>query len=615
MRRERAATWHNEWLAVGGILAVSLILNLTALTWGLPNGDTTWAPDGLTPTEPLVVAHRLVLGGWNSGWFDWKYPPGHTLLLAGFYSPYLAWLWLSGGLGALQTHYPYGFADPEHTFWVLAMIGRTVSALMISLATVLWYATCRELWSRRVAFLAACFFTTIYPLVYYAHTTNVDGPLVFWMIVAIYGATRVFSRGNDRLGAVLFGGAFAMALSTKESAFGALAILPPIVLVEHLRRRQSSGAGGLFPTGALPAATIAVIVFILMNAIPLNPAGVLHRVQFLTHTISEPVRRLYAPHYHPVGSAGLRSLNTEASHAMQVVNVMDSSMGWPLLAAAGVGVVCWGWRRRGLIFTLPAVVFWLLSVRTLQTVRPRFVMPLCVFATVFAALTLDALVRLVRGKSSRVLVEVGVAACVLFSIVRGAEAVRVLLTDPRYAAETWLRANLPKGATVEIYQRLTYLPRMPATARVTRVAFDDITIADFRRRRPDFVVLSLAGITGITSKYREDWRQDTGDLSDDRVVWGRGIDGQALTFEYKSNRAFLDALQQECLGWARVATFESSTWLPPRIIKGIAPTIYIYSHRDGGPERPDTPECIRLLRTDDAERQLSVSSSASEPNS
>jgi len=94
---------------------------------------------------------------------------------------------------------------------------------------------------------------------------------------------------------------------------------------------------------------------------------------------------------------------------------------------------------------------------------------------------------------------------------------------------------------------------------------------------------------------------------------GLGVGGDALTFEYKSNRAFLDALQQECLGWARVATFEPSTWLPPRIIKGIAPTIYVYGRRNES-ERRDTPECSRLLATDVSERQPSAATSPPKPS-
>ena len=72
----------------------------------------------------------LVSESWNSGWFWFKYPLGHVLVLGVTYLPYMAWLVLSGGIEDPTSAYPYGMADPEGTLAMLALIGRSVSALM-----------------------------------------------------------------------------------------------------------------------------------------------------------------------------------------------------------------------------------------------------------------------------------------------------------------------------------------------------------------------------------------------------------------------------------------------------------------------------------------------------
>jgi 4-amino-4-deoxy-L-arabinose transferase-like glycosyltransferase len=59
--------------------------------------------------------------------------------------------------------------------------------LLVTAGVVLWYAACRRLFSRRAAWFAGFFAATMCPVVFYAHTTNVDGPMVFWSMLAMYG--------------------------------------------------------------------------------------------------------------------------------------------------------------------------------------------------------------------------------------------------------------------------------------------------------------------------------------------------------------------------------------------------------------------------------------------
>src|SRR5260370_376683 len=64
-----------------------------------------------------------------------------------------------------------------------------------------------------------------YPFVFYAHTSNVDMPLLFWIALAVAAALAAADR-DSTLGAAVCGGAVAMALLTKEQSLGAIVVVP-----------------------------------------------------------------------------------------------------------------------------------------------------------------------------------------------------------------------------------------------------------------------------------------------------------------------------------------------------------------------------------------------------
>jgi Dolichyl-phosphate-mannose-protein mannosyltransferase len=76
--------------------------------------------------------------------------------------------------------YPYGFSDPETALTVLMLIANGVSALMGVGIVVLVYVTARDLFGRTGALFAALIVAFSPPFVYYAHTSNVDTPSLFW---------------------------------------------------------------------------------------------------------------------------------------------------------------------------------------------------------------------------------------------------------------------------------------------------------------------------------------------------------------------------------------------------------------------------------------------------
>ncbi|HWO42411.1 MAG TPA: glycosyltransferase family 39 protein, partial [Candidatus Eisenbacteria bacterium] len=561
--------------------------NLISLSWGLPNGNDTWATDSLRPLTPLAVSYHQFAEGWNSGWFYFKYPPGHSFLLTAVYLPYLLWLWMTGGLRVPTEQYPHGFSDPESALFVLALLGRGMSALMMTGAAFFWFLTCRELFGFRVGWLAGWFFATLFPVVFYAHTTNVEAPVLFWTMLAFYGAARVYARHKDRGGILLIGGASAMALSTKEQALGVLVWLPVILLITHVRRRRVKGMPFRLPEGAWRGLLVAAGVFVLMNGIFYNPAGFWHRVQFLTHSLPEELRRQYVSYYFPIVFELPRDIAIEIAQLGRTIEIIVESMGWPLFLAAALGFVIRGWHWSSSLIVLPALGYYFISARSFLMLTPRYVLPITVVATGLSAIGIETLLKgIPAGTLNGRLVRVGIVALIIFCGMRGAEAARLLLQDPRYAAERWLEENAAPGGSIEIYQPRTYLPRFHSGLRIIEVPYEERSVERFLSRSPDWVVLSSAGLANITTRYPKDWREDHRD-SEEGLSAVRGASPKARIFEHTSNRYFLDSLRSGGLGYALVQSFEQNPWLAGRIIPGVAPTIEIYRRPPGdGPREP-----------------------------
>src|ERR1051325_9693299 len=172
------------------ILIASFVLNAFPLRWGLPQGNATWAADAVVPLTPLSVAQKS-FSHFNSGWFYFKYPIGHPLLMLGAYAPVLAVMYAGGELRHPQGRFPYGFAHPERSLSLLALIGRLITVAMVTAVVWLAYEMGVVLFGPTAALAAAAGGATSAALVYYAHTTNLDAPLTFWMVTAVWFALRL----------------------------------------------------------------------------------------------------------------------------------------------------------------------------------------------------------------------------------------------------------------------------------------------------------------------------------------------------------------------------------------------------------------------------------------
>jgi hypothetical protein len=536
------------------ILLLSLAVNCCQLSWGLPNGNSSWAADALGPLTVLGTVRRSLLS-WNSGWFYFKYPLGYPLLLSASYAPYLAALAAAGQLRHLSRTYPYGFSHPESALYVMALLGRLVSAACMVGTVALTYAMGRRLFDRATGLLGAWFVATAYPIVYYAHTTNLDAAYLFWLALALWGAITA-ADSDRRWPYAICGVAAAMAVSTKEQGFAFLLPLP--VLIAAYRMRAAQGEFGFWQrwrqviwNSATRAGIAAMLITAaLANNVLVNPRGFANRLRYLS---GRPVPGITA-RLAPVEFGFFKGLPKEWLYARQLTDALESSLGLPLLLLAVGGILYVGGRRsRAATYLLiPAAAHYYLSLRTLDLITLRYTLPLIVVGGLCAAGLCAFAARRWRVGA------VAVAIVCALGLARAAELDLLLQYDSRYQAERWLKNHAAAASTIETYQKAVYLPRLSAFDH-REVPLEQRTLDGIAERRPDFIIISSAAKKGVTHRWNPDWRQ-----------------GHKLLLPEPGASAFLDALERGRLPYRRVARFEQRPLLLRLRITSLCPEISIF---------------------------------------
>ncbi|MDX2166736.1 MAG: glycosyltransferase family 39 protein [Deltaproteobacteria bacterium] len=538
----------DPWLLA--ILVLATGLDAWHLRWGLPNGNQSWAADAIGPVTALGVARRT-FAGFNSGWFYFKYPPAWPFIMVGAFTPYLAGLYASGGWSHPAAQYPYGFSDPQATLFALFMIARAVAVGFGVGLVALAYAIARRLFDRTTARWAAFLTATAYPIVYYAHTTNLDISYCFWLVLALYAA--IVAAGTTRWVAwATLGAAAALALATKEQGFAWLVPLPLLVLAARVR---ADGWRALWARPTWVMAGVGLLTLLLANNALVNPLGFIGRVAYL---LGRPLHDTGA-RLAPVEFA-LWKGSKEWRYVAQLWDGLSSSLGLPLLALAAIGaLLCWRRPRAALWLWVPALALYYLSLRGLELITLRYLLPVTVVALIWVAVALVAALRLAPHGVSRWVVQGGVALVAALSLGRAVELDWLLVTDARYQAEAWMASNLPPQARAEVYQKGAFLPRFAPPLQLQFVPIGERTAAGLAARQPDAIVTSSASRKSITHIWTPDWRTT----------------GTMLTPNPAATE-FLAALESGALPYRLAAVFRQDPHLLTNRITSVAPEIRIY---------------------------------------
>jgi Dolichyl-phosphate-mannose-protein mannosyltransferase len=442
------------------ICAAVLLVRIVGIGWGLPASDG-WDNDGVAPRDFLASLVQTATPGSYA-----TYPPLHLVLLAVVTAPVtLVALVRAPSLStadvvAQMLHVP--------TMTTIAVLARLVS-LVMSIGIVWAVAKiAEELRGERAGWCAAAFVGVNAPLTYYAHTTNLDVPYVFWGCLALLSLVRAVVRNEPRrLRSWAMYAAFAV--GTKDQAYALYLLAAPagLALWLALDPRPRLGWRTLVREVVL-ALGIAAGLLLVIDGVLFNPSGFRERVRFLLG----PASQAYAQY------------TDDWAGRWQVVRDLGSRFGlfypwaFAVFGVLGLAVLLREERhQRGRLVAglLPLAVIASFTVAFNCVARRtdhRFELPQTILAAVYGGVALDVLVFRLQGAIARAFVRVGVAASFAVGLFGAIDIDVNLLLDPRYDAEAWLRAHVAPEDTIETYGLNVYMPRFPAGAHVVRVGPD-----------------------------------------------------------------------------------------------------------------------------------------------
>jgi 4-amino-4-deoxy-L-arabinose transferase-like glycosyltransferase len=463
----------------------------------------------------------------------------------------------------------------------IAYVARVVSLLM-SLGLVWAVAkVAEELRGRRAGWCAAAFVGVNVPLTYYAHTTNLDVPYLFWGSLGLLALVRAVARREPRRlrqWAVFA----ALAVASKDQAYALFLVAVPLGLALWLAFDGWARANArAVVREAAVSAGILVAILLVADGILFNPAGFRERVRFLLG----PASQAYAHYtndwlgrwdvvrdlaqrfdlFYPVALAPLVVLGL-------LVFLRESRRDAPKLAA-------------GLLPLLVAVSFTLTFNCIARRTDERFALPQTVLAAVYGGIALDVIVFGLRPVAVRWLARAGVAAAFAVALFAAADVDANLLFDPRYEAEAWMRAHVAPGDQVETYGLNVYMPRFPEDAHVVRVGPEP---GDHKNPMPGVEeVLGAYGDAAVRSpRYvvvSEGWAWRY--LLDPDVFPTRGHMLPPTQRETGSDRAATAYFKALTRGdyppykLAHVARWESTVWPPIELHASTSRQIWIYERQ------------------------------------
>jgi hypothetical protein len=449
------STDRTAWVVFG----VAVLLYAPGLLWGLPYATSEvtirgWDVDSIAGIGPLSELHNLLIAP-QAGWY-YAYPLFHYLVLGLAYAPYMAYLWLTGGLVSPSAVYPYGFADPVTALATLALIGRAVSVLMGAGVVVGAYLSARTAWNRRTGILAAVAMMLCGPLVYYAHAGNLDVPVLFWLSMCVFAGARIIKHGLTVRRAVGFGILAAIAVATKDQAYGPL--VPSILLLIGLHItafRASPRLGESIWKAPIALILAGLVAYAVANGIVFRPGRFINHVKFLLN-----FEQTFVNVVNFEGVVRARSIEGYLLVVQDVTVATYQSLG-PFILLAGVAGIFAIWRRERFIWFVTAMLlgYLVLVIAPIRHMHYRWAMMPALFL-VFPAARLIVM-GLEAGGARRM---VTMAAAVVGIGWLGAWALDMryqVWKDARNPASEWLADNARPGDRVGFFGSVGQLPRIP----------------------------------------------------------------------------------------------------------------------------------------------------------
>jgi 4-amino-4-deoxy-L-arabinose transferase-like glycosyltransferase len=472
------AIWFRNNRLEIALALLALALYVPGIGWGLPYANDAlrirgWATDAITPLGPLTEIHGILVGYDETAYLG--YPLLHYFVLAAVYAPVLAVLWLSGEFARPSAMYPFGFGDAVFALQLLEIVARLVTAGMAAVTVVATYRVGRILWNRPTGLLAALFLMLSYPMFYYSRTGNLDVPVLMWTSLGLVVFAKVLALGLTLRRAVWLGILGALAVATKEQAWGAFILLPIPVIVRHVRNTDFHASGQLLRLG-FAALAAAIVTYALASGLAAAPARHLAHLRWMLSDEAFSLQQTVP-----------RSLAGYAAIVAMTMEYLWQATG-PTLLFAAVGLIMIATREPSkLAVAVPAAGHVLLVLMPVGFALLRYVMPIMLIVCVLAARAVAANLS-VRGWG-RAFAGAAVAATLGWNLVLGYDLTYQMWHDSRYSAAAWLRENLHPGDRLGHVVSPSSLPEIDSAIAYVLIPQRPNAAEEIARHQPDAIVL------------------------------------------------------------------------------------------------------------------------------
>lgn len=460
----------------GWILGAFLLMNVPGLQWGLPASDG-WDNDGIAPRDFLAG----LVETFTPGHF-YQYPPVQLVILGVLTLP----VTLIGLFRAASLSPPDVIAEMIKVPYMtaIALIARSVSLLMAAGTINAVSRMVEEVKGERASLFALAFGALNAPLTYYARTSNLDVPYMFFATTAMLALVRALAR-KEPARLRRFAIFAVLAVGTKDQAYALFLGAVPFAFALWLWRSPwACTRRKELALTALMLLVLAVVLLFLVDCVPFNPSGFRARVHFLVGSASQDY-----VHYTNDWTGRLRVIQDIVSNSPRyyalpalVLAVIGGALGVSRIRDRDV-------RLAALIPLFCALSYTMFFNCVARRTDHRFVLPQMILLAAYGGIALDVFtqqrIRWRERLSWAITVcmgGVGLFACV--------SVTAALLLDQRYDAEAWLREHTRPGDLIETHSLNVYLLRFPSDARVIRVGPDPVS-----KRNP------MPGITEVQDEY------------------------------------------------------------------------------------------------------------------
>ena len=414
----------DRWCAVllALVIVAGAILRFVGLRFGFPH------PIARPDEEVIVDTALAVLRDPNPHFFDW--PSLFIYVTAGAYAALFA---VERAAGGAIRHAAVAKAAFEPA---LHLVPRALSAASGVLTIAALFGAAREVFSRRVAIVAAALLAVAFLHVRDSHFGVTDVPATFMTVCAFWAGLRCATRGATDARVAIAGVLCGLATSTKYNA--ALVLLPVMAAVVQPPAPRSTRS-----IASDARALALLLVCAACGFLAGTPYALLDHQTFLD--------RVATVRSHLAGGHVLMTRGWPY-HARFTLRY---GLGIPLMAAACAGAV---WliveRPRAAVLVLVFPITYYVYLGSGQTVFVRYLVPIVPFVCLTAAFFVDRAAEAVERRTR--VRGAGSVAAVALACVLGAHTLRssllfdrlMIVEDSRVTGADWIVSHFPGGASM-----------------------------------------------------------------------------------------------------------------------------------------------------------------------